>query len=631
MKAKIIRKLYLILGLVAVVLGMETCTTDWLEPKPLSIFTPENALVDSRGMYAALASCDAVIRDEWFTTGNRTPVNTECTFSEVSVDGSTDVSDAPMNMNLVVTPSGAQTDLYINWYWENGYKGIKYADLIISRIDQNKWTSEVERNAILGAAYFHRSYWYYRLVHQFGDVPFIGQEIKTPRLDFFSTKREVILEKIKKDMEYAVQWVPDAVDRGRPTKGACYHLLTKIYLALGEFDKAIAAASSVIDGGVYRLMLNPFGNAPKEAGNFISSYLGITRNDVIATLHWPENKALPSNSEVLYMVLSRESLVDSRLDIRSMYRCLPAWSKTGQLQLYTPDGYGPGTSDIPWQEIPIMESIGRGQAMIRSTSYHTKYIWQHPNDANDLRHKKGNWMEMEDLVYNHASLKGKSAYYGKHLQLKDASGKILTLDTIRNWFAWPQYKTFVPDLRNVKPTGGAGDWYVFRLAETYLLRSEAYFWKGDIAHAMADLNAVRTRAKAAPLTDASTFNIGTILDERARELFWEEMRKTELTRMAFIFAKTGKTCYNGKTYSLTNFSEANFWIDRVNERNDFYNKHVIAINGVEFTMSAKHVLWPIETTAIKANTLGVINQNFGYEGYENNVPPLTAIPAAEDN
>ena len=147
------------------------------------------------------------------------------------------------------------------------------------------------------------------------------------------------------------------------------------------------------------------------------------------------------------------------------------------------------------------------------------------------------------------------AYYGKHLQFRDASGKVLTLDTIRNWFAWPQYKTYVPDPRATQPSGGAGDWYVFRLAETYLLRSEAYFWKGDIANAMADCKCSSHACQGCSITDASTFNIGTILDERARELFWEEMRKTELTRMAFIFAKTGKTCYNGKTYSLANFSD----------------------------------------------------------------------------
>src|SRR5690606_37489094 len=118
----------------------------------------------------------------------------------------------------------------------------------------------------------------------------------------------------------------------------------------------------------------------------------------------------------------------------------------------------------------------------------------------------------------------------------DDNGQVLTLDTIRNWFGWPHYKIYIPDPRRTPARGGAGDWYVIRLADTYLIRAEAYWWKGDMTNAMADLNKVRTRAHAAPITDASKFNIGTILDERARELYWEEPRKTELTRMAFIFA-----------------------------------------------------------------------------------------------
>jgi len=43
-------------------------------------------------------------------------------------------------------------------------------------------------------------------------------------------------------------------------------------------------------------------------------------------------------------------------------------------------------------------------------------------------------------------------------------------------------------------------------------------------------------------------------------------------------------------------------------------------------MDPKHFLWPIPQTVITANTMGVINQNFGYDGFENNVPPLETIP-----
>jgi hypothetical protein len=235
-------------------------------------------------------------------------------------------------------------------------------------------------------------------------------------------------------------------------------------------------------------------------------------------------------------------------------------------------------------------------------------------------------MTMEDMVYNNPELKKvDDPYYGKHLQLYDDQGNILCSDTIRDWFDWPYYKLYVPDDNRTQPAGGNGDWYVYRLAETYLLRAEAYFWKGDLVNAAKDINAVRERAHARPI-DPSKVNIGTILDERARELYYEELRKVVLTRIAYLFAMTGKTAYNGKTYSMNNFSKDNFWYDRVMEKNNFYNKGVTTIHGDTYTMSPYHVLWPIPQSAIDGNTQGHINQNQGYNGATGNVPPLTTLP-----
>lgn len=142
---------------------------------------------------------------------------------------------------------------------------------------------------------------------------------------------------------------------------------------------------------------------------------------------------------------------------------------------------------------------------------------------------------------------------------------------------------------------------------------------------MADVNQVRERANAGPYTDINTFNIGTILDERARELFYEETRKCELTRISFLYAETGKQCYNGKTYNIENFSTSNFWYDRIMEKTDFFNKGVTTVSGDEFTMSPFHCLWPVPQKVIDANSLGVINQNEGYSGFENNIDALNVI------
>jgi hypothetical protein len=627
MKTNNIKIYYRLLLVVSFVLGTIGCKDSYLDPKPLSFFAPENSLVDAKGMYAALTACERNMRYEWY--GDGCPIVTELLFSEICVEGTTDKPGPAQNMNIQITPTSQlnHTDYNrIGWYWLEGYKGIKYANVVISRIDNATYKNQAERNAVLGSAYFHRAFRYYRLCNQFGDVPFLGKEVQEPKLDFYTTKREVILKKIQKDMEFAAANCQDNVDRGRVTKGAAGHLLTKINLALGEFDKAIASASAVINSGTYSLMTTPFGSVPKEDGNYLTN-LGVVRDDVIARLHWWQNKAIAANKEVLFMVLSKEELVDSRLDLQVMRQAVPFWGCSNSNMLYTPDGYGPGTSDLAGQKIDLVNTFGRGIGRARGTSYHTKKIW---DDPNDLRHKKYNWMDMEYLAYNHPNLVGKSAYYGKNLQLKDSNGKILTTDTIRNWFGWPHYKIYNPDPRNTRPGGGSYDWYVFRLAETYLLRAEAYWWKGDIANAIADVNTVRKRAGCAPYTDASKFDIGSILDERARELYWEEPRKTELTRIAYLFAKTGKS-YRGKTYNEANFGTKNFFYDRVMEYTDFYNKGVKANNGQEYTMSPYHVLWPIPQTSISTNTKGVINQNYGYDGYANNKTPLTEIPADEDN
>src|SRR5690606_22745460 len=119
------------------------------------------------------------------------------------------------------------------------------------------------------------------------------EQISEPKLDFYSTKREVILEQIKKDLEFSIQWVPEKTDRGKISKGACNHLLTKVYLSLGEFDNAIKSSTAVINGG-YSLMKNRFG---EDKNNL--------NKNVIWDLHRPLNKVAPENTEEIFSVIDR--------------------------------------------------------------------------------------------------------------------------------------------------------------------------------------------------------------------------------------------------------------------------------------------------------------------------------------
>lgn len=604
-----------------------SCDKEWTEPNLLSSLVPENAYIDARGFNASIANCDNNARAEFY--GDPPPLLTEAIFSEVCVEGTTDKSGPAQDMNASITPTAQlnhQNFNRIGWYWDNFYVAIKNANMVLSRIRSVQFKDTMERNQIIANAYFHRSYRYYRLTNQFGDVPFVGHEYTKPKYDFGSTKREVILRKIKKDMEWAVKYAKDNVDRGKVTKGACFHLLAKINLSLGEFDAAIAACDSIIKPAkiTYSLMTSNFGSEPKEAGGYLAK-IGVTRNDVVSRLHWYTNKAISANKEVLYMTVSREELEASRINTSAMRQAMPFWSNTSDAIMY-PDNGRPAMNDNPGQEFDLVTTFGRGIGRFRGTSYHTREIW---DDPNDLRHKKYNWMNMEDLVYN-AKTSPLSTYYGKPLQLKGPSGNQLARDTIRSWYGWPHYKLYTPDPRNTKAGGGAGDWYIFRLAETYLIRAEAYWWKGQPDMAMADINKVRQRASCAAYTDASKIDIGTILDERARELFYEEARKTELTRISFLFAQFPNKTYKGKSYSIANFGTDNFFFDRIIEKNGFYNKNVRTVFGISYTMSPYHVLWPIPNSTIVANSQGIINQNYGYSGFEKNVAPLEQIAPEDD-
>ncbi|MDQ0966665.1 hypothetical protein QFZ20_002068 [Flavobacterium sp. W4I14] len=626
MKMKKINQNISILFAFTALLGFAGCKKAYLDSEQLSAYAPEN-LNNLTAMKAALNGLGLATRREFF--GDSAPILTESIFSDVAVDGTTDKNTPAQDLISRITPdANLNSDDFnkIGWYWDNEFVAVRQANTIISNIDKPTYTSQAEKNLILGSAYFYRAYYYYRLVHQFGDVPLLLNDLEFPKADFYSTKREVILGKMKTDLEFAQTWVTDGGNKGDVTKGAVSHLLTKVNLALGRFDDAIASASNVISGGKYGMMTTRFGSTASD----------LTKN-VVWDLHRMDNKSLTTNREALFLVIDREAFAGfTALGSQLMRNTVPAWHFAN---VKTPSG-ATAIVDLVTAEIPLTRMYGRGIGRYRGTPYSTKYIW---TDNTDYRHAKGMWMDMTDLVYNNPALKTSTnaadrALYGQPLQMySDANIKQRftngALDTIRHWFGWPHYKVFINSTNALAndpywtpPRGTNTDWYVFRLAETYLLRAEAYYWKGELGLAMADLNVVRSRANATLLTNAAQITIGTILDERARELFWEEPRKTELTRIAYIFALTGKPAYNGKSYSLATFSDNNFMYDRIIEKNDFYKNQVPTLQGVNYKIAPYHVLWPVPASAQRFNTEGRINQNKGYAGYDQNVPALDKLP-----
>lgn len=598
---------------------INSCTESFLKPQPLDFYAPENVLINQAGLQSILDNAlSNDFRNEFCS--DQAPFITDFKYSDVAVDGATDKGTAWQDLINQMLPDAilnGNGTTRIGWFWDQSYYIIKDCNTVISRIDNAKFSSDAAKNALLGSAYFLRAYRYYAKTLQFGDVPLILEELTEPKVDFYSTTKESIWKKMIKDLEFAIQNVPEAnkVNKGQVTRAACKHLLAKYYLLEGRFDDAINITSEIINGGVHHLMTQRFGIDKN-----------IKNKDVIWDLFRIENKSLAENTEGLLMSIDRYGLDGGSAGIKSMRNILPNYGSVGIIK--TPDGAN-GMTDKAGVEIGLNEIYGRGAGRFRPTWYASNGVWTFNNieDTIDYRHRtdNGNWMTMEKLVYNNPSLKGKDPWYGKPLRLYSDNGTLLCLDTIRSWYSWPNYKSWAIDPDNVQPQGGPGDWYVFRLAETYLLRAEAYVWKDEYQKAADDLNIIRQRANAQYMYTASDIQskkIGAILDERARELYYEELRHVELVRISIIYARTGIPCYNGKSYSIDRISEDNFWYDRVNEISNFYNKNARTPYGNYYTCAPYNIFWPVPSTSINTNTGGVINQNIGYPGVGKNVQPL---------
>jgi len=345
-------------------------------------------------------------------------------------------------------------------------------------------------------------------------------------------------------LEFASLWLPKTVTQeGRIVKAAADHLLSEVYISLGEFDKAIASANNVIDCGLYHLMTTRFGSGANKPG------------DVFSDLFLEGNQNRKSgNFESIYV-----------------------W----QFEEYTPGGAGgyagnhknrqfapflTKVADPAGFAMLACDSLGRGVGIGRGTNYMLYDVWK-SDWYNDIRNSKYNMHRT--FFWNNA----KSPYYGKVVDPKKGN-----IDTLQNFY--PYSRKVLGRPWEGKNTSGriVEDVMVFRLAETYLLRAEAYFRKNMPVEAAADINVVRNRAKATPVSPANV-NLDYILDERARELFTEEPRRLTLSRMGKMVERTRK-------YNL--------------------------IESTRTSIQNYHELWPIPQSAIDANTGAVLEQNEGY-------------------
>jgi hypothetical protein len=562
---------YIIFFLTTCLLGFATsCKESYLEEIPLDRFSPENLLTNAAGYDAVVVALYEGARQEHTVGSNNfeyMTVGTDQTqWGRNDSRGNKDYS--LLNSNLEATIL----------YWDWAFKEmIVKANLILENIDDpNLKIAEEARNNIKGQALFFRGYTYNFLANIYGGVPIVKDRIIDPKFDFTRSTRAEVLEFAAQDLETASQLLKLDVKDGRIPRAAAFHLLSEVYISLGMekkdpsfYDKSIAAASKVInkEAGDYALITQRFGAASAKPGDVFS--------DIFAD--GQINKS-SGNKEVIWAWQFENFTPGGSTSASLANNSIRYWGPEYD-KIKSPNG----SANLP------SDSLGRGIGVNSPTNYAKYDIWK--LDPNDMRNSSYNIRRT--YYYNNPADK---QYYGKPILTKKGADGVLystksdgtltniRLDTLREYYPYFRKIEGTPFGNNNLSGNSVKDFSRMRVAETYLLRAEAYFRKGDMALAAADINVIRARAKA-KLIAAADVNEDFILDERSRELIVEEPRLRTLIRMGRL-------------------------VDRVKK----YNSAPSVANGPSSggTIQDFNRYWPIPQKVIDANVGANFEQNPGY-------------------
>lgn len=569
------RKFFLIIGsFITITVMLFSCDEhEFLETKPVDFYAPENTYVTFADYESALFHLYASFRDQYYD--GQQAYN----FLSAKIQA-TDVAYIHKNYgqfsdySSVLLPTNNR--LVFGALWRPAYRSIYDANVIIERAasDNNELT-ESEKIKVIAEAKFFRGKHYKMLANIYGGVPIILNEPRSPIRDFKRATREETYQQAASDLKFAAENLGaiDEIPDEKVNNLAAYHVLSEVYVSLNRWQDAINAASVVINHPSTSLMTERFG---RRQGWICPVHEYET--NVYWDLFQQGNQNRSAGNREAIFVLQTAYDVPGGLSGGPFYEQVFS-PRLWQANIQNIDGSGANL--VPR---PNVYTGGRAGGFTMHNYYFFGELWEKSGFDQDIRNAECNIVR-DFLVRNPAS-----DYNGQWVEKDNVPLSRESLnDTTRNYFKWitkvstpgDQPSEFFIDgheiLGSVSYSHRAyRDLYVIRLAETHLLRAEAYLGAGNITAAAEDINIVRNRAEA-PEIDPSEVDIDYILDERARELYIEESRVLTLGRLGKLVERTRK------------------------------HNPLIGVN-----VQDHHDLWPIPQSEIEKNVEFPLEQNPGY-------------------
>jgi hypothetical protein len=566
-------KRYIYILLAALTAGGLSCKKSFLDESPESFLTTATAYKTEADFNASVNNLYGLVRSHYYTLNDFNPF-----WYMYRTDAYWDITVTTPNLAGDIAPTGIT-----NFAWAPHYKIISEANTIISRLPTSNLTA-AQQTLVEAKAKFFRGFAYRALAHLYGGVPLILEEITTLKADFVRATRAEVYTQAINDLKFAAANLPDiaAVKDGEISNVAANHVLAEVYNTVKDYQNAVNAATLVINNPAMGLMTTRFG-----------SRRTVTPGDVYWDLfqRGNQNRKSAGNKEAIWVI-------QVETDVPGGGGSTTGGSQFGVYaaeRVHAPllrDFKVGGTAVFNW---PMGDYTGgRGVGFLAPSYWFSDTVWQ-SDFNNDIRNANNNFVRI--FISNNPS----SPLYGQPISTINppanatgVGGAIVKGKHDRAFYPYQSKATQPYDyptslyanpnstdpVQKYLVKAGAGgtyiDQYLMRLAETYLLRAEAYVGLNNPTLAAADINKVRSRSGATDVLIAKV-NIDYILDERLRELGIEEKRMLTLMRL-------------GK------------WVERTRKCNPFY--------GIQ--MKDNFNLWPIPFPEIEKNNKAVLEQNPGY-------------------
>lgn len=539
---------------VLVLAALTSCSKDseFLTEKPKTIYTFENAFTKSTQVDAALVKCYSDFyrlhswgTDVWeelpaFIGGGGGSASTLLAGYGADVhdeDGSMAHAGSSFSNLAMIDP------LYTRFLsvWNQLYALAAAGNLVKQGVELVEWKNPADKASAVAQADFFIGWAYLRLGECFGGVPVVEEFNTELKYDYVRETREATYQFAITNLEAARDGLPEnQVADGRLTKSAANHYLAEAYLAqgietgdAGNYTKAIAAADAAI--ARHPLMTERFGERANPLDTRKSNGVPYYRPDgnVFYDLFQIGNYNQSAGNTEAILVLQTPTYEEQSANGGRIFNLGNATGQPYRDVVWAPAYREQGAASSPFDgnidnnQYPggavCAYTGGSTWGLYGSNPYVDDYVWR-GDFADDMRNAEINLCHPVVMDRNH-SLYGQIVtrdMVSEPSRLMRVSAKVKMQD---DW-GWD------PHQGQPYTTEYGRDWYAARSAETYLFKAEAQWRAGDAGAAAETINVIRRRAQAGKMLSASDIDIYTILDERTRELSWEEHRWPQLLRLA---------------------------------------------------------------------------------------------------